>query len=127
MKIQQWKRITKTDIPDLPDWAKKIVDPVNRQLEVITTALQAHLTFGDNFAEPPRTLELKHDTVTPIRLKNLKRNPVGVVVLATSFNEYWRMTWEMNATEPLTVDVRIKWDTVPSADPEVTLLFLGGP
>lgn len=125
MKIQQWKRISKTDFPDMDDTLKKVADAINRQMEALTTLAQNNITFGDNFAEPPRTVEMADDTTVSIELQKLKRNPIGVVVLNPGFYEYYDFTWEMSPTAPLTVDCKIKFLNAPARNPEVTLLFVG--
>lgn len=122
MKLPEYRRLTKTDYEDLPEW----VDPINRHFELLTTLAHGNATFADNHLAEIRTLEVPHDESFAIELRRLRRNPSGVLVLSTSFFEYYRFTWQMSPTAQRTVDVKILWDTVPSEDPEVTLLFIGG-
>jgi len=125
MKVQNWKRITKTDYPDMPEWFSDIADALNRQVERLTLLAQNNITFGDNFAEPPRTIEMADDTTVSIELQALKRNPIGVLVLNPGFYEYFDFTWQMSPNAPLTVDCKIKFTNAPATSPEVTLLFVG--
>ena len=124
MKIQNWRRLTRTDYPDVPRWMDKILDAINRVLENVVRALQNNLSHADNFPEPPRTLKMPHDTVVPIQLQKLKQVPLGVQLVWSDYFDYPRIAAEMHPTRPLTVNVKVKWDTPPDTDPEVTLVFL---
>ena len=129
MRVPQYKRITKTDHPEMPEWAERVFDGQNRQMESLTTLAQGNVTFGDNFSAEVRTVAIPHfptaSEFVSVELQILKRNPIGVVVLDSSFFEFWKVAWRVSPTSPLTVDVKMKWDSVPDAPPDVTLLFIG--
>lgn len=130
MKIRSYKRITKTDHPDLPEWAERVFDGQNRQLESLTTLAQGNVTFADNFQAEVREVEIPHfpaaGEFVSVQLQVLKRGPVGVIVLNSSFYDFHRIAWQMSPTTPLTVDIKMRWDSVPPENPTVTLLFIGG-
>lgn len=126
MRLGNWTRITKADFPDMPEWAERMADSINRQMEALEALVANKITFSDNVEAEVRTLPMPDDTTVPIQLQRLKTTPLGVLVLWTSFYEYPRLKAQMNQTKAYTVDVSVKWDNAPSTDPTVILLFLGG-
>lgn len=125
MKISSWKRLTKSQFPDLPDWAEPVIDRLNEQIERLTSALSGNWTFEDNALAEVRTLEMPHDTMVTIELQRLRRSPSGVLLLSTSEFDYSRLAWRISETRERSVDVKVRFDTVPTKTPVVTLLVLG--
>ena len=125
MKVENFKLLSRSEHPDMPAWFEKIADQWNRQMETLTRVAQGNATFRDNFLAEVRTLEMAQDTVVPIELQLLRQDPIGVLLLWSSYFDYPRMKARMSETAPMTVDVAVKWDTPPEAVPEVTLVFFG--
>ncbi len=126
MKVESFKRITKTDIPDLPEWAEPIVDEINSRFDLLTTVLQGFFTLQDNALAEIRTLQMPHDVIVPIELERLRRSPIGVLLLSASLFDYGRLAWKMSDTRSRTIDVKVKYDSVPAEPPDATILVLGG-
>ena len=125
MKIQEYRRLTKSDIPEMPEWFETPADAINRQFEALTTLAHGNFTFADNALAEVKKLPIQHDTLTRIELR-LLRPPIGVLVLASSFFEFYRGIWRPSEAFARSIEVKVKWDTVPPAPPTVTLLILGG-
>lgn len=125
MKISSWKRLTKSDFPDMPEWFEPILDRINEQMGLVTSALSGNLTFEDNFLSEKRTLEIPHDTATSIELQRIRRSPSGVVRLSESEFDYSRVAWRVSETRERSVDVKLRYDVAPTKTPVATLLFLG--
>lgn len=127
MNIPNWKRITKSDHQDMPEWFEAIIDLINQQIDILTIMAQGNISASENFFGEVRTLEMPPDTYVPIEMMKLKRNPIGVVYLSSDYEEYPELpVWKMNGEKARTVDVKIKWAVVPATVPMVTFLFLGG-
>lgn len=124
MKIQPFKRLSKTDFPDAPDWMEPIFQVLNNYLERNTLLAQGNMTFGDNIKSEKVKLKLKEDTSTTIHLNQLKQTPEGVIVLNADLFDYPKVTMEPGE-EPLTVNVKVTWSTTPTDEVETTLLFIG--
>lgn len=125
MKASSWKRITKSDHPDAPEWFEGVADSLNGHLEMITQILSGNTTFGDNLLAEIRQIDLAHDTVTPVELQRLRRTPLGVILVASSYFDYWRAAWRMSETRRMTIEVKVKWDTPPATPPSVIFLVIG--
>lgn len=125
MKIQKARRFNKADYPDAPEWMEPIFQVLNMQFERLVTLFQNNVTFEDNFRSEIVTLDVTNNEETPIRLNVLKRNPIGILFLGSNYPEYPQFTWEL-ADEPLTVNVKVKWDVPPDQEVRATFLFVGG-
>lgn len=122
MKLSLFKRFTQEDHPDVPEG---FLQQLNKVLEDISTALQSRLTFSENIQSEVRKLDIRNGTVTPIRLQKLDRNPIGVLLLKSSYLVDPTFTWAPSSGRDLTVDVTLTWTPAPATDPTVTLLFIG--
>jgi hypothetical protein len=124
MKVQKARRLNKTDFPDAPEWIDQILQVLNTQFERWVTLFNGNITHQDNIRDEIAKIDLMHDTTLPVKLNVLKRNPIGVKFLGSNYFEYSRMTWEMSE-DPLTVNVKVKWDVPPDGEVRCTLLFIG--
>ena len=123
MKIGLFRRFTPSDHPDLP---KQFLQQLNNVIEDYATALTRNLTLDDNLRSEVVKVDLEHDTSTPIRLQNLKRNPVIGFLGYTENFDYADFTWEISPDENLTMNVKVKWASDPGEAITCTLVFLGG-
>jgi len=125
MKIQKAKRLNKVDFPDAPAWAGDLFKILNNQLERYVNLFQNNITFQDNMQTEKRKVGVTNDTSVLIKLNELKRNPIGILFLDSDYFDYPSVAMEISDS-PLTVSVKVKWDTPPDGEVNVTLLFIGG-
>lgn len=126
MKVKKFKRFTESDYKGIPDWTRRFFQQLNNILEEYGNALSGGLTFGDNLRSESVKIDMRHDVLTPIRLKVLKRNPFGMVLIKTNYFEYPDYTWQMSPDRALVAEVKIKWEDPPDKGVRCTFLFLGG-
>ena len=108
---------------DAPPWMFRLVEQLNQQIELLTTALQNNVTLAENLNAEIRTVDLDHDIAVRIGLNQLKGKPVGVVLLGTGVFDYARIAWDV--IDESTVDVKVKWDTDPGVNTAATIAFIG--
>jgi hypothetical protein len=125
MKVGSFRRYSKEDYKELPPWGEQFFTQLNKVLETHNNALSNGLNFADNFRSEVRTLQIPHDTAFQIQLQELSRAPIGAFVLFSDFFEYSKFTWRQTPDTALSVEVKIKWDSTPTKDPTVTLVFIG--
>lgn len=49
MKLPIYKRISREDLQEAPDWIGKMLYPINQVFETVYNTLNKNLTFADNF------------------------------------------------------------------------------
>jgi len=125
MKLPSWRRITKSDYPDLPEWFEEIADSLNRHLELITEALQTGLTIEENLRAEVRQLAVANGVWTPVEFQVLRRNAKDAILTASSYHGERDFDWRMSETRMLTGEIRIVWAVPPPANPTVRVVFLG--
>lgn len=122
--MRTYRRLTKKDIPEMPEWFERVLDHLNQALVDLYEAVGGGLRLSEHLLCEVIQTELPHDVAETVQLHRLSRNPLGGVVLYSSGGAIRDFDWSP-AEEPRTVNVTVTWVTTPSANPEVTLLFFG--
>ncbi len=81
MKVPEYRRLNRGDIPGMPEKFYVFADHIQEQLDLLSQALAGKLTHENDLAEPIRAFFLKHGIWTSIRLSSLKTSPQEVKVL----------------------------------------------
>lgn len=123
MKIGSFRRFSKEDYADLPDWGEDLFQQLNKVLETFNNALNGGLTFGDNGLAEVVKIDLRHDITTPIKLQRLSRNPDIGLFGGCNYFQYQDFTWENSPDEPLTVNVKVRWENPPDKEVRCVLIF----
>lgn len=125
MKIPNFRRFNRGDYPTLnTDDGERFLEQLNEVLETLISALQGQLSYSDNFNSEQKTLSLSEDTSMVIRLSKLHGDVKDVRVMNPDLYDYVHVAWEPIMRNE--VRVKISFDSAPTEDTEVTLLFLGG-
>jgi len=125
VKIVSWRRITKSDHPDIPEWFEGILDLLNRHMELITQSLQGALTFSDNMLAEERQIDVPNGVWTPVEFQLLRRNAKGAILLFSSYHGDGHFDFRMSETRQLTGEIRLTWEVPPPQNPTVRVVFLG--
>ena len=125
MKVSNFKRLSRTDNPQIPEWMEPLLKVINDQFESITTALQGSLTFDDNFNAEIKEFSLKDNTAVDVKLSRVKGKPRGVILLDRDVFDYHVAAFEI--LDEKTVRVKLSFtDTAPLGDVKIRLLVVGG-
>lgn len=87
MRLPTQKKIMFEDLGgDAPDWARRIVDPLNSFMETVYQAMNRNITFDQNIAsfikEVVYTTPSTYPVMEEIKFQNLlKTKAVGVIIL----------------------------------------------
>lgn len=125
MKLPNFRRFNRGDYPTFQTSdGERFLDQLNEALETIITALQGQLSFSDNFNCELKTLKFSEDTSVDIRLTKLKGAVQDVRVMNPDLYDYVQVAWApLSRSE---VRVKVSFDSAPTEEIDVTLLFLGG-
>jgi len=124
MKVGNFRKITKGDIPGFPDELFEVITPLSEQVETLTRACQGNIDFDRNFNSEIRALALSNDTETTITLQRIKGKPSAVFVLWEELFDYTKLAWKLVGEGKITV--KVEWDSAPSTQTKVKLLIVGG-
>lgn len=89
----------------MEDWQEKPFLPVYSQLDVLTTALQGRLGFGDNFNAELRDLKVKTGIPTRLTLRTVKV-PVGVLLVGP-MRYYHAEIWSQISNQEVEITVHL--------------------
>lgn len=80
-KLPQFKRIVREDFKDQP-WIEKLLQPLNRFMESVVSALNKQLTFKENMAAQVHEFDFTEDNITyPLKVAwGLKTLPTDMIV-----------------------------------------------
>lgn len=123
MKIGLFSRFSPGDHPDVPEGFLKAINIV---LEDFANALSGNLTLQDNMRAEVIEIDLADSITTPIRMRQLDRNPIIGLLGAWDYTQEPEFNWSINQDRALTVDVTLSWTSPPSAPVRCVLVFLGG-
>lgn len=121
MKVGGLRRLNAEDFPGLPETVVQILEPINEINASVVSALQGNLTFAENFQAESRTFKVKHNVTQEVELKTLKAKPRFVLASPTLYDPF-KFAWQV--ARPGIVQVKLIFDSAPSAEQEVTFLFL---
>lgn len=132
MKIQTWRRLSREDLGSVPEPLKPVIDlllePLNRQIESITAALQNNLTLTENTNSEIVQIAVKHGIEKTIKLQTLKRKPLDAFI--TNGGRYKAtastapaLSWAV--VDSGTVRVRVEWPDAPTGEFNVRIIFMG--
>lgn len=122
MRLERFRRLQPGDYQDAPPFWQRALDPINKQFELLTTALAGLLSFVDNFDADVREIEVEHDTDTDITVE-LRGFPKEVQVHTPENYDYYQVAWEV--IDAKTVRLKVKWDTDPGEPVKVRIRVLG--
>jgi hypothetical protein len=121
MKIPSYRRPTRAEMGKVPSWVDVMLDPINRQLETITIAMQNSLSPFQNFASEELRKTLAHSIERQFSLQKLKSKPWAVIpVWADGNASITAFAWRTVDTNTIAVTA---WfgnpDPAPGESPEV--------
>lgn len=123
MKVPDYKRMNKGDMPGMPPIFYKFADNIQEQLDLISRAVNSRLTLYENFrSEPPTVAKLKHGILYTVKLQSLRTSP-SAVFIASSTLAVTGFQW-LKADEGK-IYVRALFEGSPSDPVEVVLYILG--
>ena len=96
MNVQSFDLIKAEDLLEAPEYMTRLVDKLNNHLDLVTTALQNNLTFGDNSNSELVTIDVASDTNTQIRLQEIKGPPQQAILVATDLFDYGHLAWRLD-------------------------------
>ena len=123
MKVGSFRRFSREDYKELPDWGEQFFQQLNKVLETHNNALSGGLTFGDNGRSEVVQIDLQNDTTTPIQLQELSRNPNVGLFGGSNYFEYPEFTWENSPDTARTVNVKVRWENPPDKAVRCVLIF----
>jgi len=126
MKIPEFRRISRGDLPpigeaDAPpessgkfEWLKRwieiITEPINQQLERLTSLAQRKISYSDNFNSSTNTIKVVNNTATKFTAE-IRGQPISVQIeKVIGLFSPRRFDWR-NASKPREVEVIVVWDT----------------
>lgn len=132
MNIQNFQPTARTEVEQAPAWLDRFLDPIYRQLELLTRAMQARLAVGENInGEITDPIKVFHDQDVDIGLQKTKGKARVVVAAELTTGNVDAMTVQYDMTwrilDEKHIRVRVKFaagTTVTSA--MLTLAVLGG-
>lgn len=78
MKIQNFQPTARTEVKDAPEWLDRFLDPIYKQIDLLTQMGQSRIAVGDNLNQEFLQVRVRHDTDIDVGLQLLKGKPRGV-------------------------------------------------
>lgn len=123
MKVPDYKKLHKGDMPGMHQSFYKFADVVQEQLDLVSRAVNSRLTIPENVrSEPPTEAKMVHGMLYTIKLRSLKTSP-SAVLIAHSDETVTGFQW-MKADQQR-IYVRALFDGAPVDPVRVTLWILG--
>jgi len=123
MKIGVIRRIIKEDLgSDVPEWAGKMLSPLNQFIDTTVSALQRNLTFEDNFACAKIVREFTHDTAQSVNPGSTTRRASGVFPISSQSEIITGFGWAYR--QDGNIDVTIRFAGGASTKKECTIVVL---
>ncbi len=122
MKIESLPEVSRGDVRGVPEPVVRYVKPAQKQVGVLTRALQGKLTFLDNFDREIRLLNLSNDTAETIKLQDLRAKPRGVFVLGSELFDYPHLAWRVISAKE--IEIKVKWDSAPTTPVATEILVV---
>lgn len=116
MSVPQYARITRRDLGNIPQWADQILDHVQEQLEFLTK--DANISGYE-----PMRLRLRDDTWVRVKLRRIKS---AMSAFGTSPVAYVTGIQLRSTSEDGKVDVKVKFNPVPTDAVDVGIVFVAG-
>lgn len=123
MRIPNFRRFTPADYPGFKEDMQKFLEHLNAVLEGIVTPLQGRLDFVNNFNAEAKTLKVEDGVTYRVKLKKLRGHVRQILLERPELNDYVHVAWETVILGE--VDVKVSFDSSPTGDTEITLLFIG--
>lgn len=129
MKIKAYRPLHRQDVPQTPQWADRILEPVHAQLKDLTRLGQGQVS-PDNRNDEIRTVRVKHNATgtgtpyTDITLKTLRGKPIGVTIIDSVATSYPR--WRHQVLDLKKIRLWVQFSTDPGAEVNATVLVHGG-
>lgn len=111
-QIPSFRQPTRSDIPELPDWAMKMLYTINSQIDLLTKAAQNKLSHKDNLNEDERDLKLRHGVEAIVTVKKIRGKPSGLEVIYTNPPLLHKVVWAV--VDDHHVRLTVYFSTVPS-------------
>ena len=80
MKLTKIARLRKDDLPGSPDWATRLLTPINSFFENVYLALTNKLSFQDNFNAQIKTITISTPELPYEFTPTITGKPIGVVL-----------------------------------------------
>lgn len=93
MKLPIYKRISREDLQEAPDWIGKMLYPINQVFETVYNTLNKNLTFADNFLSFQKSVQFTTkstytagdwDVISVAIPQNFRNKVSGVIILKFS-------------------------------------------
>ena len=105
MNVDPYKRVTRQDLGNVPEWVDKILDPVQRQLEILSQVMQHNITIADNLASEVRVINVTNGVESEIKLSRLERPPSVVFCGWASLGNITGFSWRVLEQQKIGVTV----------------------
>lgn len=81
MKVPSFQPYTRKDVPEVPRWLEKYIQPIVKQVQSITQAVSGNLTMEENVKCEIREIELNDGESVDISLQRLNGIPLGASII----------------------------------------------
>ena len=133
MKVHDFQPLTKSDIPELPIWAERLIEPVHIQLQRITILLQKKIGIRFNFNGELRDIKVRSGQPVTIKVQNVDGPPVKVKLVYTDPSFYHHLQWSLVNSDTISVLVALSSEpsfsgavgTVPTEEVTIRLEIEG--
>lgn len=105
MNVDPYKRVTRQDLGAVPEWVDKFLDPIQRQLEILSQVMQHNITVADNMASEVRVIDLTNGVEAEIKLSRLTRPPSVVFCGWASLGNITGFAWRVLEQQKIGVTV----------------------
>jgi len=124
MKISNWTRLTRDGrLAEAPEWIDDLIDPLNEQMENLTTALQGRLGVENENAVVIE-LGLNHDTPIAITTSDVRGQATEVrVIQVDDGSAVVGFAWQVVSESEVTV--RVLFEDAPPGTKTVRLKIRG--
>ena len=123
MIIPKYQRVARENVPKAEPWADELLEPVHDQLKDITMALQAQLSFFDNFNAEVRDVKVSDGLWKSITLSTLRGKPLGVLPMWNSLAEHADFAWKV--VDLNQIAVKYDFASNPTTEVSIRVLVLG--
>ena len=123
MKIQNFKNLNRSTETDIPEEIFRTLEPLNEQLQALTTGARRRLSFEDNFNAQVHKILLKDDIAVDLSVDKVRGKANRVEVDTPGFFDYYRLAWKV--IDENKIRVKVKWDSAPTDKVDATIVVFG--
>jgi len=122
MKVPNFQPFTRKDVPEVPRWLEKYVQPLVDQIQSITQAVKGNLTMGDNLKCEVREFDLGDGEEINVSLQSLKGIPIGASII---LNDLHPSALAVKVKDQKTMTVKVDMTDNPASKIPVKVVFWG--